>query len=176
MGQPYVGQIIAVGFNFAPVNWLLCDGSLQQISQFDMLYTLLGTTYGGNGTTTFGLPDLRGRSPIGFGQGGGLSNYALGQIGGAERVTLTANQVGAHSHTLLASAQSGTSVTPGPGVVLGQNPRSEVNVYGAPPANTALAGRAIGASTAGGQPHENRQPSLAITYIICAFGIYPSQS
>src|SRR5487761_1961833 len=99
MGQPYVGQIIAVGFNFAPVNWLLCDGSMQQISQFDALYSLLGTTYGGNGTTTFGLPDLRGRSPIGFGQGGGLSNYALGQIGGAERVTLTANQVGAHSHT-----------------------------------------------------------------------------
>ena len=113
MAEPYIGQIIAVGFNFAPVGWLQCDGSLLQISQYSVLYNLLGTTYGGDGSNTFGLPDLRGRAPLSVGQGVGLSNHVLGQAAGRETVTLTSNQVGGHSHLIMASAQTGGTATPG---------------------------------------------------------------
>jgi microcystin-dependent protein len=175
VAEPFIGQVIAVGFPFVPVGWLPCDGSLQQISQYDVLYSLIGTTYGGNGTTDFALPDLRGRSPLGAGQGSGLPNYVQGQPAGTENVTIIANQVGAHSHNLMASSQNGAAINPATNLAIGQNPLSQVQVYGPPPSTVSLAGTSIGTSTAGGQPHENRQPFIAINYIICAFGVYPSR-
>jgi len=176
VSEPFIGQIISVGFNFTPSGWLPCDGSIVAISSYETLYNLIGTTYGGNGTTTFALPDLRGRSPVCIGQGNGLSNYVLGQVAGAEQITLLANQVGSHNHPLMASSQAGTISNPGSTVALGQNPQGEVFVYGPPPTATSLAGGSIGLNSSGNQPHENRQPLLAINYIICAFGVYPSQS
>ncbi|HQT75783.1 MAG TPA: tail fiber protein [Rhodopila sp.] len=175
MSQPYVGQIIAVGFNFAPQGWLMCNGALVPIADYDVLFNLIGTTYGGDGQTTFALPDLRGRAALNVGQGPSLPPYALGQSGGAENVTLAATQIAAHSHTLLASSQAGSASAPGPGVVLGQNGQPLVNIYAPPPSTTSLAGAAIGFAP-GGQPHENRQPFLVLNYIIAAYGIYPSQS
>jgi microcystin-dependent protein len=175
MAQPYVGQIISVGFNFAPVGWHLCDGSLLPISQYDVLFNLIGTTYGGDGTTTFAVPDLRGRAPLCMGQGSGLPNFTEGQTGGSESVTLTAAEVGAHSHNLVASTKNGSATNPAPSFALGQTPVQAVPVYGAPPSNTPLAAASIGNSP-GGVPHENRQPFLALNYIISLFGVYPSQS
>lgn len=175
MAQPYVGQVIAVGFNFAPVGWLSCNGSLQPISQYEVLYTLIGTTYGGDGTTTFGLPDLRGRSPLNAGQKPGRSTYVMGQMSGSEAVSLLSSQVGAHRHGLLASALAGTTAVPSTTTALAQNPQTLVNVYGPGPGSTTLAPSAIG--TAGSSlPHENRQPYIAVNYIICYAGIYPPQS
>jgi microcystin-dependent protein len=175
MAQPFVGQIISVGFNFAPVGWQLCDGTLLAISEYNVLFNLLGTTYGGNGTTTFAVPDLRGRAPLCMGQGAGQPNYIQGQIAGSETITLIANQVGAHSHNLLASTQNGSATNPTSSLALGQNPVQTVPVYGPAPSTTALLGSSIGNSP-GGQPHENRQPFLTINYIISLFGTYPSQS
>lgn len=175
MSQPYVGQIISVGFNFAPVGWNLCDGSLLAISEYEVLYNLIGTTYGGNGTTNFALPDLRGRTPLNVGTGTGLPTYVLGELSGSESVTLIGAQVGAHSHNLLASTQNGSANNPASGLALGQNPVTAVPVFGPPPSTTSLAGSSIGNSQ-GGLPHENRQPFLTINYIIALFGTYPSQS
>jgi microcystin-dependent protein len=173
--EAYIGQIIAVGFNFAPLGWELCDGRTMAISQFDVLYSLLGTTYGGDGQTTFNLPDLRGRGGIGQGQKPSLANYALGQAAGSESVTLTSPQLAGHSHTLLASAQIGTTDTPATNVGLATNAQTAVFLYDVPPTTVALAAASIGAA-GGSQPHENRQPLLAINYIICTQGIYPPQS
>jgi microcystin-dependent protein len=145
------------------------------ISEYDVLFNLLGTTYGGNGTTTFGLPDLRGRSPLNAGQGNGLSNHVLGQIAGAENVTLTGAQIGAHSHPLMASARTGTISTPGSSVAIATVEAPNVSVFGSPLATTTLAASAVGLAGAS-QPHENRQPFLTINYIISSVGIYPSQA
>jgi microcystin-dependent protein len=173
--DPFVGQIIPVAFNFAPVGWQLCDGSLLPISENQTLFALLGTTYGGNGTTNFAVPDLRGHAPLDAGTGVGLPNYVQGQSGGSESVVLTANEVGSHSHSLLASAQNGTATNPAANLALGQNPQPTVPVYAPPTSTTPLAVTAISANSSGGQPHENRQPYLAVNYIISLFGIFPSQ-
>jgi microcystin-dependent protein len=175
MGQPYVGQVIAVGFNFTPVGWLACDGSTYPISQYEVLFNLIGTTYGGDGATTFGVPDLRGRSPVNAGQGAGLSNFVLGQMGGTEAVSLGATQVGSHSHALLASTQTGAISTPASGVAIAQVSETEVKVFGSGPGNTALSANVI-APSGGSQPHENRQPSLTVNDIICYAGVFPSQN
>jgi microcystin-dependent protein len=178
VAQPFVGQIIAAGFNFPPVGWLLCDGSLYPISQFDVLYTVIGTTYGGNGQTNFAVPDLRGRSPLCMGQGPGLSNYVQGQLAGTENVTLQANQVGSHNHILLASATAGTSNTPATNVTLAGNSLTQVPTYlpGSPaPALTPLAANAIGPS-GNSLPHPNLQPLQCLNYIIAWTGLYPPPS
>ncbi len=174
MAQPFIGQVIAVGFNFAPVGWHICDGSLLPISENEALFNLIGTTYGGDGQTTFGLPDLRGRAALGMGQGQGLSPYTLGQPGGAESVTLASGQVGSHSHAL-AGAATATAAAPGPTVVLGTSAAADP-IYATTGASAALSSAAVSPSVGGGLPHENRQPSLAITYIISLFGIFPSQN
>ncbi len=174
MAQPFVGQIIAVGFNFAPNGWFLCDGSTVPISQYDVLYNLIGTTYGGDGVSTFALPDLRGRVAVNQGQGPSLSNYLLGQRSGSENVTLTVGQIGSHSHALMASATTGTSITPGSTMALAPNDQTLVKMYGTVAPNTSLAGSSI-TPVGGGQPHENRQPFQVINYIIAWAGIYPSQ-
>jgi microcystin-dependent protein len=175
MTQPFVGQVISVGFTFAPVGWQLCDGSLLPISNYQALYTLIGTTYGGDGVNTFAVPDLRGRVPLGMGQGTGLPPYVQGQRAGSESVTLVANQVGSHTHPLMASTKAGSAFNPANNLALGQSPVTQVPVYGPAPSNTSLAPAAIGNSI-GGVPHENRQPLVALTYIISLFGVYPTQT
>lgn len=174
MSQPFIGQIIAVGFNFVPVGWLACNGQILSISQYDVLFALIGTTYGGDGVNTFAVPNLCGRTPVNSGQGPRTSNYVIGQQTGTESVTLQANQVGAHSHTLQASAQPGTTATPGPSVSLAVNAQSAAFLYHTPPVDVPLSGNAIGPA-GNNQAHENMQPSLAINYIICTEGIFPSR-
>jgi microcystin-dependent protein len=171
----YVGQIIAVGFNFAPVGWLLCNGQLISISQYDVLYNLIGTTYGGDGQSTFAVPDLRGRSPLGQGTGSGLTTRIVGQASGSESVTLISNQIAAHSHPLLASSATGTVPKPSTTSALATQSNNDVHIYGAAPGNVTLAPQVIG-PTGSSQPHENRQPFNTVNYIISTVGIYPSQS
>jgi len=173
MSEPFIGQVIAVGFNFAPQGWALCDGSILPISQYEALFTLIGTQFGGNGTTTFGLPDLRGRAALGQGQGPGLQNYVMGEVAGVESVTLISNQVGAHTHPLSA-ASTATAQTPSSSVVLG-TPDAATPIYATSGTVVSLSGNAVTPSP-GGLPHENRQPSQTINYIISLFGIYPSQN
>jgi microcystin-dependent protein len=176
MAQPFVGQVIAVGFNFPPSGWFLCNGQLLPISEFQVLFTLIGTTYGGDGVSTFGLPNLNGAVPMGMGTGQGLSTHVQGQFGGSESVTLLSNQIGAHTHPLMTSGSAGTTAVPGPTVVLGQSGFTAASAYitGTSPSinlNPAAIGPA-GSSL----PHENRQPFVVVNYIISAFGIFPSQS
>lgn len=174
MSDPFVGQIIAVGFNFAPVGWALCQGQLLPISENPTLFNLIGTTFGGDGQSTFALPDLRGRAALGMGQGTGLGSYVLGQLGGVESAALTSATIGSHTHGLSAAATATTS-TPSSSVVLG-TPAATTPLYATSGANATLTAGAVSATTGGGLPHENRQPSQTINYIISLFGIYPSQS
>ena len=161
--------------NFAPRGWALCDGQLIAVSQNDALFSLLGTIYGGDGRTTFGLPELRGRIPIhaGSGTGPGLSPRPLGQRSGSETVTVTQNQLPAHSHRLNASTQAGTEGNPD-GHVLGQ---TSVLVYSRQPNPQSLRGLHPSSVPAvgGSQPHTNLQPFLCVNYIIALFGVYPSR-
>jgi microcystin-dependent protein len=174
MSQPFVGQIIAVGFNFAPAGWALCQGQLLPISGNDALFSLIGTTFGGDGQQSFGLPDLRGRAALGMGQGPGLGQYVLGQPGGAESVTLISAQIGSHTHGLSAAATATTS-TPASSVVLG-TPAAETPIYATGGTGAALTAGAVGPNPGGGQPHENRQPSQTINYIISLFGVFPPRN
>jgi len=175
MAQPFVGQIISVGFNFAPVGWFMCDGSLKPISEFTVLYQLLGTTYGGDGVSTFAVPDLRGRAPMHAGQAPGRPAYIQGQMLGDETITLLSGQVASHSHTLLASTQVGTANTPGPSLALAQNAQAAFEMYGTIAPDTALLPASISPPPSSGQPHENRQPYQVINYIIAWSGVFPSQ-
>src|ERR1700691_2098317 len=163
--DPYLGEIRIFAGNYAPSEWLFCAGQILNISDYAALYSLLGTTYGGNGTTTFGLPDLRGRSPANAGQGPGLSNYILGQVAGTESINLTGNQIGAHSHPLLASSKLGALSTPASNTAIAQPTGDSLSLFGVAPGNTTLSSNAIGASGSS-LPHENRQPFLTINYII----------
>jgi microcystin-dependent protein len=175
--EPFVGQIIPVGFNFAPVGWFLCQGQLVPIAQFETLFALIGTTYGGDGISSFGIPDLRGRAPLHQGQGTGLSFYALGQITGTESVTLTAGQVGAHSHAFMASTQTANTVTPGPTTTLGNaTPTGGLFTYDAGTASNTNLTQASISSTGSSNPHENRQPYLGVNYIIAWAGIFPNRN
>lgn len=175
MGSPFVGEIRLVGFNFEPVGWSFCNGALLAISQNPALFDLIGTTYGGDGQSTFQLPNLQSRVAIHQGQGPGLSPYVIGQTGGAEAVTLTANQIPAHNHLLMAAAD-GTTATPGPSVTLG-TPVSLNMVYAAQGSltPTQLSNASIGPA-GGSQPHSNIKPYLSLNYIISLFGVFPSQS
>lgn len=174
----YIGEIRQIGFTFAPPGWLQCDGSLQNITNYPALYQLIGTTYGGDGQTTFGLPDLRGRVPVGAGTGGGQT-VALGQMLGSESVTLNAQQVASHSHNL-STGSTGTASVPAGNLVLadvgGSQGANEPPAYGAANDLVAMGGTSIGVA-GGGQPHENRQPFMCIMHIIAVDdGIYPSQT
>jgi microcystin-dependent protein len=180
MAQPFVGQVIRVGFNFAPAGWMQCQGQLLPISQYETLFSLIGTTYGGDGQTTFALPDLQGRVPLSMGQGQGLANYAIGQNGGSETITLTGAQMPQHQHFANAIASAGTGSTPGSSLLpANEGPQGISQVFTYAPydqANqTALSASSIAANQ-GGQPHENRQPFLAVRYCIALFGLYPSQN
>lgn len=172
MGQPYVGEIRMFAGTFAPVGWLMCDGSLQPISEYDTLFNLIGTTYGGDGQSTFGLPDLRGRVPVHQGQGGGLSVRVIGEMAGTESVTLTTQQIPSHQHALMAATTVGSKASPD-GSVVAQSPQIKLYIEDSDDAN--MAPKAVGL-TGGNQPHDNLMPYICINYIISLFGIFPSQS
>jgi len=171
MAQPYVGEVRLFAGNFAPAGWMYCDGTLLPISEYETLFNLIGTTYGGDGQSTFGLPDMRGRIPVHQGTLAGVT-YQLAQMAGVETVTLTTQQIPAHSHALVASADN-SNQTNAAGNVLAQVPT--YTPYIQITANTALAANAI-SPTGGSQPHSNMQPYLGINFIISLFGIFPSQT
>lgn len=171
--EGYIGQIMMFAGNFAPKNWAFCQGQLLQISQNTALFSILGTTYGGNGTTTFGLPNLSGRVPVGTGQGAGLSSVQLGQAWGTESVTLTTNQIPAHTHALVGVTEDGNSNSPTNNFPA--NTKGTDTDYRASGTATQMAAGAIGIA-GGSQPHTNMQPSLGMNYVICMYGIYPSRS
>lgn len=176
MADPFLGEIRMFAGNFAPRGWAFCAGQILSISQNTALFSLLGTTYGGNGQTTFALPDLRGRAPVSSGQGPGLSNYNLGEMAGSESVTLLTSQMPAHTHAANASTQPGSASSPANGVCASgvDSQGGSVNGYVAAP-NTTMAPQAIGAA-GGSQPHENRPPFLCVNFIIALQGIYPSRN
>ena len=196
--DPFVGQIMTVGFNFAPQGWAICSGQLLPIQQNAALYSLLGQKYGGNGTTTFGLPNLSGRRVVGTGQGAGLSNYVLGQVGGAENVTLSLPQLPAHTHpatfsgagSSLSASSSVQATAAGPvangplGHVtdLAPDPTSKPAIYtpAGSVADTALGGLNVAgtvtvAAAGNGQPVSVLDPYLALTMIIAVQGIFPTR-
>lgn len=172
MSNPYVGEIRMFAGNFAPSGWATCDGQVMAISQNTVLFTLIGTIYGGDGQQTFNLPDLRGRVPIHQGQGLGLSNYIIGQNGGVETVTLTTTQIPAHNHPPLASSGTGRSSNPANNVWAAQAGAKQFMGSGA--INASMNATAMG-NAGGSQPHDNMLPFLAINFIISLFGIFPSQ-
>jgi len=167
MAQPYVGEIRMFAGNFAPAGWMFCEGQLLPISENETLFNLIGTTYGGDGQSTFALPDLRGRVPIHFGNG-----FTLAETGGAETITLTVNQIPVHSHPLHGSMNVAADVNPGNRTVAQAGTAGVMNfVEDVPGQNMSPA--AI-SSVGGSQPHENVQPYLCINFIISLFGIFPT--
>jgi microcystin-dependent protein len=173
MSEPFLGEVRAFGFNFAPRGWALCHGALLPLAQNTALFSLLGTTYGGDGRSNFALPDLRGRMALGFGQGPGLSQYDLGVSLGTPTHTLTPAEVPAHGHSLSAVA-SATTGTPGPTVALA-NTASGAPAYRTPGATVALSSASLNA-VGGAQPHENLQPYLGLNFCIALQGIFPPRS
>jgi len=169
MGTPYVGEIRMFAGNFAPAGWAFCQGQTLAISDNDVLFQLIGTTYGGDGQTTFNLPDLSSRVPVHMGTGGG-SSYIIGQSAGAEAVTLTTPQIPAHSHPPLCNSGDGTQNSPSNGVWAQQTQNAP---YSKVPPTVQMANNAIGA-TGGSQPHDNMVPYLVINFIISLFGVFPS--
>lgn len=170
MAQPYVGEIRMFAGNFAPVGWMFCQGDTLPISEYETLFQLIGTTYGGDGESTFMLPNLSGRAPLHQGNGPGLSPRIIGETGGTPEVTLTRDQLGGHTHALLGSVDPGASPNPA-GAVLARG--SNVQVYVASSSDATMPAGTLG-PVGGSQPHENRQPYLAVSYIISLFGIFPS--
>jgi len=174
--EPFLGSLLLVPYNFAPTGWALCNGQLLPISQNTALFSLLGTTYGGDGVSTFALPDLRGRVPISSGQGSGLQNYALGQNGGAETTTLSANQMPAHNHAMNTVSGAGSTSNPA-NQYLADSPGGTVTsgLYSSSTPNSKLNAAAI-TQAGGGQPFDNRSPYLTLNWIIALQGIYPSRN
>jgi microcystin-dependent protein len=169
MAQPYVGEIRMFAGNFAPAGWMFCEGQLLPISEYETLFNLIGTTYGGDGQSTFALPDLRGRIPLHFGNG-----FTLAETGGVETVTLTASQIPAHSHPYLGTTDVGSQISPA-NTVVAQLAAGAGDLYFAAAPTSALSPNAIG-SVGGSQPHNNFQPYLCVEFIISLFGIFPTQT
>lgn len=167
MAQPFVGEIRMFAGNFAPAGWMFCEGQLLPISENETLFNLIGTTYGGDGQSTFALPDLRGRLPLHQG-----NSFVLAETGGSEQITLTVNQIPAHSHALLASLNNATAASP-TGNVTGQVGATQI--YREVPPASPMAAQAV-SSVGGSQPHDNLQPYLCVDFIISLFGIFPSQT
>ena len=172
MPEPYVGEIRMFGGNFAPAGWAFCDGQPMPISENEILFNLIGTTYGGDGQETFDLPNLQSRIPIHAGTGSDGITYQLAEAAGVESVTLSVQQIPSHTHTMLATSDVGTANTPG-GNFLAQS--AGVKMYSAAAPNTPLAASTI-TPVGGSQPHENMQPYLAINFIISLFGVFPTQT
>lgn len=176
MSTPFVGEIRMFGFGRTPNGWQACDGSLLSIAEYEVLFVLIGTTYGGDGQTTFAVPDLRGRIPVHQGQGPGLSSYVTGQMAGTESVVVLAQQMPAHTHTAFATTAAATIGTPGNGVLPGAVSNQTMYItdttgatpFSQAPQSTSLAG--------GSQPHENCMPTLTVQYCIAWAGIFPTQN
>ena len=171
MSDPFIGEIKMFAGNFAPRNYAFCDGQLLPIAQNTALFSLLGTMYGGNGQTTFALPDLRSRVPIGQGQGPGLSPRSIGETVGSPTVTLLASELPLHGHAQQASTSAATAAA-GPS---GAPAAATVNLYATGNPDTAMAASAVAAS-GGNQPHNNMAPSLAVNFIIALIGVFPSRN
>ena len=173
MSDPFIGEIRPFGFNFAPRGWATCSGQLLSIAENNALFALIGTIYGGDGRVTFGLPDLRGRVPIGFGSGPGLSTHQIGAIGGSEERTLTTLNLPSHTHTfqMTATAEDGDVSAPAPN----RHIAAHSGGFSAEPADTTLSTPPIGAS-GGNLPFPIMQPSTVLSYCIALEGIFPSRS
>ncbi len=165
MAQPYVGEIRMFAGNFAPAGWMFCEGQLLPISENETLFQLIGTTYGGDGESTFALPDLRGRLPLHQGNG-----FILAETGGAEEITLTVNQIPVHSHAFLASTNIGDQASPANNVL---SQLSQGQLYFAVAGSSPLSPNSVG-PVGGSQPHTNFQPYLCVDFIISLFGLFPS--
>ncbi|PWK29070.1 microcystin-dependent protein [Arcicella aurantiaca] len=170
MAQPYIGEIRMFGGNFAPSGWAFCNGALMSIAENEVLFQLIGTTYGGDGSQTFAVPDLRGRVPIHMGTGGGAT-YQLAQMGGIEQVTLTQQELPVHSHPYLASSAIANTASPQNNFIA--QPNQILPYVSETSVNVALGASSI-SSTGGNQPHDNMQPYLCISFIISLFGVFPS--
>lgn len=168
MAQPFIGEIRMFGGNFPPQGWAFCNGQLQAIAQNDALFALIGTTYGGDGQTTFALPDLRGRLPVH--QGAGL---VLGQLAGEETHTITQTEIPSHTHPMRASGADSTQSTP-VGNLTADTTVAGAKIYG--PFTSAAPMAAAVANVGGNQPHENRMPYVCVSFIIALFGIFPSRN
>jgi microcystin-dependent protein len=171
VANPFLGEIRLLPYNFAPQGWAFCNGQLLPITQNTALFSLLGTTYGGNGTNNFALPDLRGRVPISSGQGPGLTNYFLGEVAGSENVTLTSNEMPTHIHQVVANNGPGSATRPAGAVPA----RTGTSNYAAAPDGTAMNAGMI-SSAGGSQPHQNLQPLLVLNFCIAMQGIFPSRN
>jgi microcystin-dependent protein len=174
MSEPFIGEIRMFGGNYAPVGWALCDGRAMSIAGNEPLFALIGTTYGGDGQSTFNLPDLRGRLPVHHGTGPNLPPYILGEMGGAETVTLSANETAAHTHPFQATQSLGTDSNPA-GHTLARITAGDL--YSAVPAPTlvAMSSAAVGPGPGGNQPHDNVMPFLCASFIIALQGIFPQR-
>jgi microcystin-dependent protein len=173
MANPFVGEIRLFAGNFPPLGWAFCDGSIVSITENETLFQLIGTTYGGDGQNTFALPDLRGRVPVHQGQGPGLTPRVIGQLGGADNVTLTPSQLPAHNHVLHATVTAASSGNGVAGSLTG-TVATGTQLYGSTPGGGAMAASALTPS-GGNQPHNNLAPFLSVNFIIALFGIFPSQ-
>lgn len=172
MSEPFLGEIRMFGFNFAPIGWAQCNGQVLPISQNTALFSLLGTFYGGNGTSNFALPDLRSRVAVHEGQGTGLAQYVIGQRGGVENVTLLGTQLPAHSHSVNASSATAVEARPA-GAVLAH---AGASVYASAPDGATVMNSGMISNTGGNQPHPNVQPYLTVNFCIALQGIFPSRN
>lgn len=171
MSEPFLAEVRMVGFNFAPRGWAFCDGQILPINQNQSLYSLLGTTYGGDGRTSFALPDLRGRVPIHVGRSNGGDDHTLGQKSGEENHTLSANEMPGHGHTLRASGNEPATPVP-----TGNMLAASLNELYVDPAGLAAMHSGTVANVGGGQGHENMQPYLALNFCIALRGLFPSRN
>jgi microcystin-dependent protein len=172
MAQPYVGEIRMFAGNFAPAGWMLCDGQSLPISEYETLFQLIGTTYGGDGESTFDLPNLQSRVPLHMGTGPGGTNFQLAEMGGVESVTLSTQQMPNHTHPLVGNTGNGTQANPSNNVLATS---TIVKPYAQETADTPMAPNIV-QPAGGSQPHENLQPYLCINFIISLFGLFPSQT
>lgn len=179
--EPFLGQLSLFGCNFAPRGWAMCQGQLLAIAQNIALFSLLGTNFGGDGVRTYALPDLRSRAPIGFGQGQGLSNYAIGESGGVETSAIDSSSYPAHSHPLFAGASPATENAPGglieaEGQIGHRDHTVNLALYSPTGTATTLAPAALTTAAGGGRPHNNLQPYLALNFCVALQGVFPARS
>lgn len=172
MGQPFVGEIRMFGGSFAPAGWAMCQGQTMPISQNETLFNLIGTTYGGDGQSTFDLPNLSGRVPVHAGTNAGVT-FQIGEAAGVEQVTLTTQQIPQHNHAFIASSSNATDAACGPNVIPGNS--TQVKIYTISPPSALMNATSL-QPIGGSQPHENMMPFLVITFIISLFGIFPTQT
>lgn len=171
MADPFIGEIRPFPYNFAPRGWAVCDGQLLPISQYTALFSILGARYGGNGVTTFGLPNLSGRVAVGAGQGDGLTPRSLGSMGGEEAVALTEAELPTHTHEMQAATSRGSVPGPQPDAIF--NLSSGADVYSAAAPTAPMWNLSLGPATGGGQPHSNLMPFTAVTFCIALEGEFP---